>query len=108
MKKLISIVKRTPPPQSMVSDILCIWGHAINQVKCAIVKQIHFHIKWKKKSINCLMLVQCSKLKQSNVDLERVLDLVIVHETVLIIITVLQMKVQACRDLITCPRHRLS
>lgn len=54
------------------------------------------------------MLVQCSKLKQSNVDLESVLDPGIVHEVVLVIITVLQMKVQACRGLITCPRHRLS
>lgn len=40
------------------------------------------------------MLVQCSKLKQSNVDLESVLDPGIVHEAVLVIITVLQMKVK--------------
>ena len=41
-------------------------------------------------------------------DLEGILDLGIVHEAVLVIVTVLQTKVQAYRDLITCPRHHLT
>lgn len=60
------------------------------------------------KSVSCLMLVHCSKLKQSNVDLDSILDLGIVHEAVLVIVTVLQAKVQAYRGLITYPRHHLS